>query len=374
MKRGARDPEPSVQIKFQDDKFGNPHGYSFELFQDYIGPDSNQPNSNQNNDHEIISESEDNPLLTRRGLTFRFSSPFPQSLLERSALSASFERTSTRTGVQENLGSTTFSFGPMVKSWPSEARHSILTTLTTGARLLKSSLIERPYVAGTIIARQIVPLTNNNQSNNVELAFRHALTTSSSNLPRHEANAAGVSTRVRGFQSDNNGPISSSLMGTTEIRIPFNIDKLRVGSGSMIFFADWLLAQPHSEFAKPPESKPVFSTPPTFTEEEKEPLLPPPELASDSEVSTTSSSASSIPSFAVPPDQDLRGGAFSSFFSKSNLSKVTPPKALDVFRKGSVGIGLRKTIQGIPVKYDLSLTHDGKVGAFFGIGRDFDVL
>jgi hypothetical protein len=41
--------------------------------------------------------------------------------------------------------------------------------------------------------------------------------------------------------------------------------------------------------------------------------------------------------------------------------------------KTSVGIGLRKGIQGIPIKYDLSYTRDGKIRAFFGLGRDFDV-
>jgi hypothetical protein len=44
-----------------------------------------------------------------------------------------------------------------------------------------------------------------------------------------------------------------------------------------------------------------------------------------------------------------------------------------VFRKGSVGIGLRASVQGIPVKYDFCVTQEGKIGSFFGIGKDFDV-
>ena len=43
------------------------------------------------------------------------------------------------------------------------------------------------------------------------------------------------------------------------------------------------------------------------------------------------------------------------------------------FRKSSVGVGVRKSIQGIPVKYDVCFTRDGKIGAFFGLGSDFDV-
>lgn len=42
-------------------------------------------------------------------------------------------------------------------------------------------------------------------------------------------------------------------------------------------------------------------------------------------------------------------------------------------RRSSVGLGLRKTLQGIPCKYDLCFTQDGRIKGNFGLGRDFDV-
>jgi hypothetical protein len=40
-------------------------------------------------------------------------------------------------------------------------------------------------------------------------------------------------------------------------------------------------------------------------------------------------------------------------------------------RKSCVGMGLRKTIQGIPLQYDVTYSNEGKMRSFFGFGRDF---
>ena len=40
-------------------------------------------------------------------------------------------------------------------------------------------------------------------------------------------------------------------------------------------------------------------------------------------------------------------------------------------RKSCIGIGLRKTIQGIPLQYDVTYSNEGKLKAMFGLGRDF---
>jgi hypothetical protein len=44
-----------------------------------------------------------------------------------------------------------------------------------------------------------------------------------------------------------------------------------------------------------------------------------------------------------------------------------------LFRKTSVGIGLRKSIQGIPLSLDLTYSNELKIKTTFGLGRDFDV-
>ena len=42
------------------------------------------------------------------------------------------------------------------------------------------------------------------------------------------------------------------------------------------------------------------------------------------------------------------------------------------YSKSSVGIGVRKNVQGIPLKYDLCYSNDGKIKQMFGLGPDFD--
>lgn len=43
------------------------------------------------------------------------------------------------------------------------------------------------------------------------------------------------------------------------------------------------------------------------------------------------------------------------------------------YTKSSIGVGLRKKIQGIPLKYDVCYSSEGKVRTMFGMGGDFDV-
>ncbi len=43
------------------------------------------------------------------------------------------------------------------------------------------------------------------------------------------------------------------------------------------------------------------------------------------------------------------------------------------YSKSSIGVGLRKNIQGIPLKYDVCYSSEGKIKTMFGMGVDFDV-
>eukprot|EP00591_Stephanopyxis_turris_P005503 CAMPEP_0195530746 /NCGR_PEP_ID=MMETSP0794_2-20130614/33783_1 /TAXON_ID=515487 /ORGANISM="Stephanopyxis turris, Strain CCMP 815" /LENGTH=235 /DNA_ID=CAMNT_0040662323 /DNA_START=131 /DNA_END=838 /DNA_ORIENTATION=+ len=234
--------------------------------------------------------------------------------------------------------------GPFVTRLPGNGRHSTLTTFSPGTRLASSSpssltnvpissssdsdendftdvhtvspnLQILPYASGKITAREIFPLTSNANRKPIEMAFSHSLTTSTPNLPSHEANAAGNAAKVRGYTSGSNGAISSSLFGTTELRIPLPLTKIPglknkantwVEDATMVLFGDWLFARP------------------------------------------SSSSSLSI--------------------------AATRHNKQDLFRKSSIGIGFRKSIQGIPLRYDLSVTEEGKMGAFLNFGRDFDVF
>jgi len=43
------------------------------------------------------------------------------------------------------------------------------------------------------------------------------------------------------------------------------------------------------------------------------------------------------------------------------------------YSKSSIGVGLRKNLQGLPLKYDVSYSSEGKIKTMFGMGADFDV-
>ena len=71
------------------------------------------------------------------------------------------------------------------------------------------------------------------------------------------------------------------------------------------------------------------------------------------------------------PIQKLRQDASVVVFGDWLFAKKDA--ASTFFRKSSVGLGLRKSVQGIPIQYDFSYSSDGKIRAVFGLGRDFDV-
>ena len=132
------------------------------------------------------------------------------------------------------------------------------------------------------------------------LALSQSIISSSRHLPRHEAKAAGIASRVRGYSSS--PPLSQSLKTSIEIRIPVQYDTSSnkfpltkiFKDTSLVFFGDWMVGS-----------------------------------LDDSD------------------DQNLS-------------SPMTTTQS-------SVGVGFRKNIQGLPLKYDVSYSNEGKLSAFFGI-------
>jgi outer membrane protein assembly factor BamA len=294
VRRGTRDAEPSVRLKYSDDRFGMEGGYDLELFSDYVGDSSDGEEEPPGGD----------ALLDRRGATVRIRNPIDPSVIRHSTASASLERTSSLAGHQEGIGSASLTLGPFKKELPMDARSNVLGRVTAGTRVadaMEESESDKvvfghkvlPYTMASATTRQVFPFASGNDRRPISLALQHVISSSSPNLPRHEASALGVAARVRGYASKDNGHITSSVVGTTEIRIPVTLPtKKAKQDASVVLFGDWVFAQ------------------------------------------------------------------------KSHRSPF--------FRKSSVGIGLRKTIQGIPLMYDLSYTKDRDLRGFFGLGRDFD--
>jgi outer membrane protein assembly factor BamA len=301
VKRGSKDAEPSVRLRYSDEHFGMEGGYDVEVFSDFIG-DKMEFKEGDTNAHDYDSDT----LLDRRGATVRLRNPISPNKVRSSVATACLERTSTRTGLHESIGSGTLTLGPFRRMLPMDARSSIATTLTTGSRFVDKAgstgegelqephpfhLRMLPYSSISATTKQVLPLSSASPQGRppLILALQHTISTSTHNLPRHEANAMGFSSEIRGASP--NGRTSSSVKGTTELRVPFTLPKL--GDASVVLFGDWFYVQ-----------------------------------------------------------KDLS----SKFYSKS-----------------SIGIGFRKNVQGLPLKYDVCYSSEGKVKAMFGLGPDFDV-
>lgn len=340
VRRGAKDEEPSIIMRFVDDKFGLRGGYNVEVFSDYIATDREEeknadavmkngksegegeatppllPTDELDTDETNVvlsTVTSTDSLLGRKGIKYSVRGPLPQNIIARSSASASIEQTSTRKGRNESVGSATLSVGPFVRELPLGAMTSLSTSTTSGARVGTTSEGSRtllPYSSASATSRQSFPLFVDRRNPSsldvnvpVRLALQHTIMAATQHLPLHEAHSAGVMAKVRGYPSNSNGPVDSSITGTAEVRvpvtIPFQKDKLNQ-DGSVVLFGDWMIGNRKT---------------------------------------------------------GSRG------YRKE-----------EIFGKGSVGIGLRKSIQGIPLKYDFSLTKDGKVGAFLGLGRDWDIM
>jgi len=281
--KGTQDEEPSINLEFRNDKFGKPGGYGFRVFSDFIGENSTDSNE-ENYDHDA--------LLDRKGASINLlRNPITESFGVSSEAKFCFERTSTKDGRHDSIGSSSLSIGPIGKQLPFGARTSIAGKTTIGIRFNETSLSTKnekllPFTSLTATTQQTFPLASLNK-NPVILALRHAATISSSNLPRHEANAQGVACNIRGYKGKA-GRVSTSLVGTTELRVPLP----RLDDSKVVLYGDWC------------------------------------------------------------------------------TSKATGSSSFT--RRSSVGIGFRKGLQGIPLKYDISYTGDGEIKTFFEIGPDFE--
>lgn len=357
MRRGAKDPEPSVKIQFTDDKFGLAGGYDTEVFSEYIAFEKPKikkiagkgDKKQEASDREVVSEKEpaptatidvvpeegptaitsidvvpeeeeapeliitsttgngnDDEILSRRGLRFNLRSPISTKLIERSAASTALERTCSRAGRHETIASGTARLGPFIRNLPLGAKTSLTTSVTSGTRVgggKEKSWQLLPYSSQVSTARQLLPILTEtipfSNGDNIKLAIETTMTCSTRHLPRHEANAMGLATTVRGYSSSLNGPLSGSVFGTAEVRIPVTIPirKDRINQdGKVVVFGDWMCGF-HAH-------------------------------------------------------------------KKDTENKI---------RKSSVGIGLRKSVQGIPLKYDVSFNSEGKIGGFLGLGHDWDI-
>jgi len=308
-----------VRVHYKDDKFGFTGGYLVSLFNDFIG------------DEGKSKSDADEPLL-RRGATFQFLN---LDLFQNSRAKIDVERVSTRKGRVEGILGGMFEIGPYAKDLGnSGSRASWSSTLDLGGRFADSKQDAlKPYAGVTATTKHLIPMTDSEESNaSPVLAFEH-MAGSSLNLPKHEAQALGIAAKVRGYPSNSQGSIKSFITGKTEIRLPFDLPipftQKNRQDGTLVLFADWSFTDTVGGRVMPVQS--IFAR------------------GGDKSTSTVSSDEGT----ESKDDQIiLKDG---------------------ILRKSGIGIGLRKIIQGIPLKYDITLTQEGTVRNFFGIGFDFNV-
>jgi hypothetical protein len=346
VRRGTTESVPSIKCKLSTGRLGLVGGYDIEAFSEYIGDESNRPKVDKATKEDIAADAIDpapqvpnydsDVLVDRRGATFRVRNPIDPMTIRNSVASASIERTSTKTGLHETIGSTTMEVGPFLRELPFGARSNLDASFTTGARMATPfltleegeetemddtslSLPERkqssavvPYFFMSATTRQLFPLRGGRAVISEEaprrpllLALRHTLIASTPSVPRHVAKALGTSTQIR--SSTVAAPVTTALRGTTELRVPLYIPIQRLKAlqqdANFVVYSEWLLSMKDRNDAAAVDSANVMTS--------------------------------------------------------------------MIQRKSCVGMGLRKTIQGIPLQYDVTYSNEGKMRSFFGFGRDF---
>jgi hypothetical protein len=437
VRRAAKDPEASYRFSYSDEEFctstNNKHGWRIEGFNQYVGKGddlvvttttlrtsiTNRLSPKMDDDESISDDNTINPStekstqeevgvistttlspsgesinfdseVIRKGASFMVQNPLSSFGIQKSISEISAERLISTSGKSENIISTNLGLGPFVRSLPREGRHSIMFAVGVGSRLggiiwgepigiapnsnNVGDMVDRthaptasdaaastttslslpfrvsgsiPFTHASATVREVFPFSTGSlvgssngstssrtKDRSITLALRHTVSACTDTIPTTKAMAHAAAHKVRGYSatSSNRGDPSSSkdgahnrpaeppifhgyqgmLMGTTEVRIPVTLPTNRfTQDASIVVFGDWLFAK----------------------------------------------------------ELDTDGGSSPSATTTSPLQFLRPR----VTRKSSVGIGLRKSIQGFPLQYDISLTEQGRIGAFLNFGRDFDV-
>lgn len=318
VRRGTKDSSPSVRLRYGDDRFGLEGGYDLEAFSDFLGDtasDATDPPGTETGTETGDGENgTGDSLLSRRGATLRLRNPIGPGTVTHSAASASLERTSTTTGELENIGSATITLGPFRTLLPMDARSSVTTTITGGTRVTgKADETSGPLAAAAPKAEPGF------------LPYSSASATTRQILPIAVSSSFG----------DNDGnktpppPITLALQHTLSLSTP-NLPRHEaraLGNSARIRGAK-------------PDGGGACSVA-RGTTEIRVPVAAP--------VVGTGTVVLFGDWFCLRKDAD------------------TPFCA-----KSSIGIGIRKNVQGLPLKYDVSYSSEGKIKTMFGLGPDFD--
>lgn len=357
----------SWKMSIKDDYFGGRDaGYDFEVFRDYVGVGGNGgvieqeidefPDGNALETKQRKSSEESYPPLTGAMLKLRLRQPFHQFLLPK-AISARFECVDrfTMNDTAQCMASVSTDFGPYHKSvelLTRPIRSSFSAISTFGRKWNVGAMLENgsgdanslPYAAGTITTMQSMPLSSERSSiPSTDLILRHIVSASTTHLPRHEAITLGLASRIRGYRY--NYQLSSMKQPQQNTRDGREKGKLRL-------LKTFLKGDGRDQFIPPIAlSKAISGTVEVRIPFER--VVPQPIVGSGTVVV--------FGDWCVAQAQQ----SSSSTSPQGETENFEQP-----FRQSSIGIGLRKVVQGIPLKMDACVTEHGTKGLFFGIGNN----
>lgn len=347
------------RASMKDDYLGSSDsGYDVTIIRDHVGLGALGDVIDEIKEEETVVS----PLRTGVTMKLRLPHSTKYSLSLPKALSARFEYIDpfTKNDCAQCMTSMSADIGPYRNTWNESirpVRSSISAIAAAGRKWNIDGKSEKdnnddasrlPYYAtGTITSQQIMPLSNEQESfPPIDLAIRNVASASTRYLPRHEAIMLGLTSRIRGYkynyqqdpvrvqqqdteegaeknvfhglknlmQGKSNNQfrppvaLTKAISGTVEVRIPFErlIYHPIIGRGNVVLFGDWCVSHAQAQ-----------------------------------------------PSLML----QHTGGKEGDF-------------SVEPIRHSSLGIGLRKVVQGIPLKVDACLTEHGTKGVFFGIGNN----
>jgi len=331
-------------------------GYDLEVFRDHVGVSSGE-NKAKMPEREAGSNESDTPITNsplRTGASMRLKLPQMNRLSSflPKAISTRLERVDpfTNDDSAQYIASTSTDIGPYNHKWnilSRPLRSTVSAIGSAGGRWniddSKALEVEKEdsaktlqYATGTITSQQVMPLHNNREGvAAIDLTMKNVVSASTRNLPRHEAILLGLSSaRIRGYKYNYQQPSNIEQSAEKEKKeepSPLQAIKQFVKGGS------------ENQFRPPIAIKNAIS----------------------------GSMEVRIPFERIFKAPILSSGTiivFGDWCVAQALPSSSSRDAQDWLRHSSMGIGMRKAVQGIPLKIDACITEHGNKGLFFGIG------
>ena len=349
-KRSGKNVNWRMSIK-DDYLAGSDTGYDVEVFRDRVGINSGGRKAKPSEEDEEHNE-ESSPLRT--GALMRLSFPRIQSPFIPKAISTRLERVDpfAQNDCAQCIASMSSDIGPYDHNWNILSRPTRSTTSAIGtaggrwdAKWGKTKdngddegngASTLQYATGTITSHQVMPLQRRTGVPTIDLSIRNVVSASTRHLPRHEAIQLGCLQRIRGYKYNYQQP--------SEIHQP---------------------AKKENE-----EKRSQLQALKDLVQGNKKDQLRPPIAISKA---ISGSVEVRVPFERIVKDSVLGGGTIILFgdwcVAQAQPSDATTDiKALQPYRHSSVGVGIRKVIQGLPLKMDACVTEHGTKGLFFGVG------